>query len=353
MQNFKGVRALVTGHTGFKGGWLCEWLLADGAQVSGISLAPEAGRPSLFEDLSLADRMDSRLGDIRDAKVVNDTLAEVQPEVIFHLAAQPLVRRSYADPIETFSTNVMGTAHVLEAARNTKSVRAIVCVTSDKCYDNKEWVWGYRESDPMGGKDPYSASKGAAEIVAGSYLQTVFPQEGRVRMATARGGNVVGGGDWSEDRLVPDIVVAMEAGKPLVIRNPNAIRPWQHVLELVRGYIVLGGKLLSEADEFQGAWNFGPNPENEVSVAKLIENFSQVWGGQEGFEVIVEPSHLKEAQYLKLDIAKSRDLLNWHPRLGFSDTAKWTMDWYKHRRSAPANAAEVTRQQLEQFRSML
>lgn len=350
-RSFAGVRVLVTGHTGFKGGWLCEWLLADGAKLAGLALAPEAGRPSLFEDLGLADRMASSFTDIRDMEATEAAIRRFEPEIVFHLAAQPLVRRSYADPLGTFAVNVMGTAHVLEAARRTPSVRAVVCVTSDKCYDNKEQVWGYRETDPLGGKDPYSASKGAAEIVAGSYARSLYPLDNRIRLATARGGNVVGGGDWSEDRLVPDLVRAMEAGRPLVIRNPGAIRPWQHVLELVRGYVVLGGRLLDEGEAFEGGWNFGPRPENEVTVSELIGRFSKEWPGVKGFEVKVEPSHLKEAQFLKLDIAKAGALLDWRPHFGFDDTAKLTVDWYRGRFEKPADALRLTQAQLGAYRA--
>lgn len=351
MGSFRGKRVLVTGHTGFKGSWLCEWLLADGAALAGLALAPEPGRPSLFEDLDLGRRMRSTLGDIRSLDTVTETFRTFEPEVVLHLAAQPLVRRSYADPIGTFATNVMGTAHVLEAARQCPSVRAIVCVTSDKCYDNKEWVWGYRETDALGGKDPYSASKGAAEIVAGSFMQSVYPLEGRIRLATARGGNVVGGGDWSEDRLVPDLVRAMEAGRPLVLRNPNAIRPWQHVLELVRGYLVLASRLLEEDGAgFEGGWNFGPRPENEVTVGDLINRFVVMWNGAHGFEVRVEPSKLKEAQFLKLDIAKAGALLNWRPQLDFEETARLTIEWYRGRFERPASALARTQDQLSNYR---
>lgn len=352
MRSFRGKRVLVTGHTGFKGSWLCEWLLADGAKVAGLSLAPEEGRPSLFNDLALGDRMHSTIGDIRMLEAVEAVVRKFEPELILHLAAQPLVRRSYTDPVGTYATNVMGTVHLLEAARRVSSVRAIVCVTSDKCYENREWVWGYRESDALGGKDPYSASKGAAEIVAGSYQRAVYPLDGRIRLASARGGNVVGGGDWSEDRLVPDLVRAMEGGRPLVLRNPDAIRPWQHVLELVRGYLVLGGRLLDDGAAFEGGWNFGPRRENEVTVGELISRFVDVWGGVKGFEVKVEPSPLKEAQSLKLDIAKADQLLNWQPKLSFADTARMTVDWYRGRFERPSTAADFTRRQLADYRAI-
>jgi CDP-glucose 4,6-dehydratase len=274
---FRGVRVLVTGHTGFKGAWLCAWLKASGAELSGLALAPESDRPNLFVDLHLEDQMRSTIGDIRDLELVRNCVADVRPEIIFHLAAQSLVRRSYADPVGTFATNALGTAHVLEAARDQDSVRAIVCVTSDKCYESRESIWGYRETDALGGNDPYSASKAAAEIVANSYRETLLSQIDRIRVATARGGNVVGGGDWSEDRLIPDLVRAALAGNSLALRNPQAIRPWQHVLELVRGYCILGMRLLSGDRSAEGAWNFGPTHANEVMVMEVVDLFVKSW----------------------------------------------------------------------------
>lgn len=351
VRSYKGERVLVTGHTGFKGAWLCSWLLADGVELAGLSLAPEPGRPSLYHDLQLAGRMTSCIGDIRDFALVQKVVEDVQPTVILHLAAQALVRRSYADPLETFGSNVMGTAHVLEAARLCDSVKALVCVTTDKVYDNREWPWGYREIDPLGGKDPYSASKAAAEMVAGAYLQTLMPS-GRLRMATARGGNVIGGGDWSEDRLAPDIIRSAAAGAPLTLRNPSATRPWQHVLELVRGYLVLGGRLLDGDDSAMSAWNFGPNVENEVNVATLVEAMLERWGDGAP-EVRVEPSTLKEANYLKLDIAKAAAGLNWTPILGFSETVALTADWYKAYQADPSCARALVDEQIRDYRARL
>lgn len=342
---FRGVRAFVTGHTGFKGAWLSEWLIAEGAVVGGMALAPTT--PSLFEDLGLAQRMDSVLADIRDAGAVDAAIGRFAPDVVFHLAAQALVRPSYADPIGTFATNVMGTAHVLEAARRCPQVRAVVCVTSDKCYENREWPWGYRESDALGGKDPYSASKGAAEIVAGSYARALFPLDGRVRLATARAGNVIGGGDWAQDRLVPDIVRALAAGRAIKLRNPDALRPWQHVLEPLRGYLALGHGLLTGAP-FDGAWNFGPSRESEVSVAELAGLFARAWGAAEAFEV--EPSPLPEAQILRLDISKAQALLGWRPIIGMAETIRMTADWYRQKTVAPDRAAELTRSQIAAYK---
>lgn len=346
---FAGVKVLVTGHTGFKGGWLTEWLLADGAEVAGLALPPEEGRPSLFADLGLERRMASRYGDIRDLATVEAAVADFAPQIVFHLAAQALVRRAYADPVATFATNVMGSVHVLDAARRSPSVRAIVCVTSDKCYDNREWVWGYRENDPLGGKDPYSASKAAAEIAAGSYLQALLPAE--IRLATARGGNVIGGGDWSEDRLIPDLARAIGERRRVVLRNPNALRPWQHVLELVRGYLTLGRGLLA-GEALQGAWNFGPGRENEITVGDLASRFVGAWGNQEAFAPIVEPSPLHEAQTLRLDIAKAHALLGWRPALGVEETVRMTADWYRARAAARSGVGDFTRDQIDSYREL-
>ena len=351
MRSFKGERVLITGHTGFKGAWLCSRLLADGVETAGLSLAPETDRPSLFEDLDLDRRMASTIGDIRDFGVVRAAFEAFRPTVVFHLAAQALVRRSYVDPLETFSSNVMGTAHVLEAARLCDSVRALVCVTTDKVYENREWCWGYREIDPLGGKDPYSASKAAAEMVAGAYIQTLMPKD-RLKMATARGGNVIGGGDWSQDRLVPDIIRSAAAGQPLTLRNPGAVRPWQHVLELVRGYLVLGGRLLDGDVSAVGAWNFGPNPENEVEVGTLVEAMRERWGPGAP-EVRVEPSTLKEATYLRLDIAKATAGLDWLPSLSFADTIALTADWYKAYQADPSQARALVDGQIAADRTRL
>jgi CDP-glucose 4,6-dehydratase len=346
--DYRGVRALITGHTGFKGAWLSEWLLAEGAHVGGLALDPD--RPSLFHDLGLGARMHSVIADIRDLGAVEQALGQFAPDIIFHLAAQALVRDSYADPVATFAANVAGTVHVLDAARRCPSVRAIVCVTSDKCYDNREQIWGYREIDALGGRDPYSASKAAAEIVAASYRDALYPLEGRIRLASARAGNVIGGGDWSKDRLVPDLVRALSAGRRPVLRNPNALRPWQHVLEPLCGYLVLGQKLLA-GEPVIGAWNFGPERENEVTVAGLVERFAAAWGVRADFEV--EPATLPEAQTLRLDISKAHALLGWRPLFGVEETVQLTVDWYRQRAEAPEQAADRTRAQIAAYRSAL
>jgi CDP-glucose 4,6-dehydratase len=344
--SFKDVRVLVTGHTGFKGAWLTEWLKRDGAVVSGLALAPEAGLSSLFETARVEDGIASHIGDIRDRRTVSDIMTVTKPEVVFHLAAQPLVRRSYRDPIETFGTNVMGTVHVLEAARHCPSVRAIVCVTTDKVYDNVEWVWGYRENDRLGGKDPYSASKACTELVASSYMQTMLPLAGEIRLATARGGNVIGGGDWSEDRLIPDIVRSIRAGQPIVLRNPSATRPWQHVLELVRGYVILGRKLLDGEPGVVGSWNFGPERENEISVEHLLREFQRHWG--EKLSIDIQTSPLKEAHFLRLDISKARREIGWEPALSLDETLTMTADWYR-RYEAGADAAALMAEQIAAY----
>jgi CDP-glucose 4,6-dehydratase len=349
LRAWDGHRVLVTGHTGFKGAWLCSWLLMDGADVAGLSLPPERGRPNLFEDLALDRRMDSTLGDIRDLAMVEAVMAAARPTVVFHLAAQALVRRSYADPVGTFASNVMGTVHVLEAARRCPSVKALVCVTTDKVYENQEGRQGFSEADPLGGKDPYSASKAAAEMAAGAYMQTLL-KDGAMRMATARGGNVVGGGDWSEDRLVPDLIRSAAAGQALVLRNPRAVRPWQHVLELVRGYLVLADRLLD--GEGQGSWNFGPARENEVEVGVLVEALRRQWG--EGApRVRIEPSPLHEAGYLTLDIAKAEVGLGWKPVLGFADTIGLTTDWYRAYLADPSRARALVERQIEAYQARL
>jgi CDP-glucose 4,6-dehydratase len=349
VKSFQGERVLVTGHTGFKGAWLSSWLLADGVELAGLSLAPEPDRPSLYADLDLAGRMASTIGDIRDYDVVQEVFATFRPTLVFHLAAQALVRRSYADPVGTFGSNVMGTVHVLEAARRCPSVKALVCVTTDKVYENREWLRGYREIDTLGGKDPYSASKAAAELAAGAYMQTLLAPDG-LRMATARGGNVVGGGDWSEDRLAPDLVRSAAAGQTLVLRNPGAVRPWQHVLELVRGYLMLADRLLDGGGT--GAWNFGPAPENEVEVGVLVEALRRRWGAGAP-DIRIEPSSLHEAGRLKLDIAKAQAGLGWKPVLGFADTIALTADWYRAYLADPSCARALVEQQIKAYRARL
>ena len=325
---YRGRRVLVTGHTGFKGSWLSLWLTTLGATVTGLALDPPT-EPSHWDLLGLP--ITDHRADVRDGQAVRAIIADVEPEVVFHLAAQPLVRRSYREPLMTWETNVMGTAHVLDAVRHTPSVRAVVVVTSDKCYLNRELPRPYREDDPLGGHDPYSASKAAAEIVAASYRDSFFRDSGTVLIATARGGNVIGGGDWSEDRLVPDLVRAVSNGEPLVIRSPEATRPWQHVLDCLSGYLVLGQRLLAGQAEFAEAWNFGPAEEGTRTVEQVLSALKGVWP-----EVHLQQSGDSgphEAGLLQLDIKKAQTRLAWHPVWGFEDaiaaTARWYQRWVK------------------------
>lgn len=327
---FSGTRVLVTGHTGFKGSWLCLWLERLGAEIYGYALEPEI-IPSHYELLSLD--LQSYLADIRDYEKLSRIVRQIKPDIVFHLAAQPLVRRSYALPLETLNTNVLGTANVLDACRHIDSVRAIVNITSDKCYENKEWVWGYRENDPMGGYDPYSASKGCAELITASWRNSFFPlsQYGhshQTLIANARAGNVIGGGDWGEDRLIPDIVRAIEAEQPVVIRNPNATRPWQHVLEPLSGYLLLGQRLLQGYSEVAGAWNFGPKDYGNLTVGEVVRKFKSNWDAFEcSFHRDIQQPH--EAGLLKLDCSKARTKLDWQPGWDVSQTLEKTATWYK------------------------
>jgi CDP-glucose 4,6-dehydratase len=321
-----GKKVLLTGHTGFKGSWLSIWLQNLGTDVCGLSLAPGTN-PSLFELARASDGMRSHIEDIRDFGAVSKICQDFSPEIIIHMAAQPLVRKSYLDPIETYSTNVMGTVNILEAARACKTVKAIVCITTDKCYENKEWTWGYRETEAMGGHDPYSSSKGCAELICGAYRRS-FLQENGVLLATARAGNVIGGGDWSDDRLVPDILRALEADQTLKVRNPNSIRPWQHVLEPLSGYLMLAQKLYEGDHNATGAWNFGPWEQDAKDVDFICKEFFNHWGGGRTFKR-QHGDHPHEATYLKLDISKARNELNWEPKWRISYAIKQIVSWHR------------------------
>jgi CDP-glucose 4,6-dehydratase len=321
---YQGRRVLVTGHTGFKGSWLALWLQELGADVTGVAL-PLAAQSSHWDLLGLS--IDDRRLDIRDIGTLQRVFSESQPEIVFHLAAQPLVRRSYRDPLDTWSTNVMGTVNVLEACRQQPSVQAIVAVTTDKCYENRSWSWGYRENDRLGGHDPYSASKAGAELVAASYRSAYFDATGSPLLATARAGNVIGGGDWSEDRLIPDLVRALETGKSLEIRSPDATRPWQHVLECLSGYLMLGERLLAGEKSFAGAWNFGPEPEGNRTVSEVLGKLSRHWEAMR-WHVTSEP-HPHEAKLLYLDSARARSVLHWQPVWNIDTTLGHTAGWYR------------------------
>lgn len=326
---WQGKRVFLTGHTGFKGGWLSLWLQQLGAQVTGYAL-PAPTQPSLFETARVAEGMTSVIGDIRDATKLAAAMREAAPDIVIHMAAQPLVRRSYVDPVETYSTNVMGTVHLLEAVRQTASVRAVVNVTTDKCYENKEWVWAYRENEPMGGYDPYSNSKGCAELVTSAYRNSFFNPEKysqhRVALATARAGNVIGGGDWATDRLIPDILTAYAQGKPVVIRSPRAIRPWQHVLEPLRGYLTLAEHLHRDGVAYAEGFNFGPRSEDAQPVEWIVRKLAAQWG--EGASWRIDAGeHPHEATYLKLDISKAAHRLAWQPALNLEQALSMTVDW--------------------------
>lgn len=321
-----GRRVLVTGHTGFKGSWLSLWLHHMGAKVTGFAL-PAPTQPSLFESARIAELVDHVEGDVRDAAALRRTVEACEPEVIFHLAAQPLVRLSYREPVETYATNVMGTVHLLDAARQVEGVRAIVCVTSDKCYENREWVWPYRESDPMGGHDPYSNSKGCAELVVSAWRSSFFDAEGPL-LASARAGNVIGGGDWADDRLIPDLIRALASGTAPLIRSPASVRPWQHVLEALNGYLILAERLLDGERNFAEGWNFGPSDEDARPVSWIVDRLQAAWGDH---RPALADSGLRphEATLLRLDSSKARSGLGWRPVLPLADALQWISEWHK------------------------
>ena len=346
---WRNKRVFITGHTGFKGGWLALWLASRGAVIRGYSLAPST-IPNLFSETGVGDVVEDIRGDLRDERALRSAIAEFSPEVLFHMAAQPLVRASYEDPIGTYETNVLGTAHLLNAIRRTPSVRAVVVVTTDKCYENKEWLWGYRETDPLGGYDPYSSSKACVEIITAAFRSSYFHparySEHGCAIATARAGNVIGGGDWSEDRLVPDLIRGFLAGESVLIRRPNAIRPWQHVLEPLAGYILLAEHLLSaDATHYATAFNFGPAEGDAQTVGWIVERMVAQWGDGVSW-TIDNTSPVHEAEYLKLDASRARAQLGWHPRLSLENALEWLVDWYKAQRAA----ADMHQFTLEQIR---
>jgi CDP-glucose 4,6-dehydratase len=338
---WNGRRVLVTGHTGFKGSWLTTWLLQLGSKVTGVALEPQTD-PSMFKLLDLDSRMDSHIADIRDLAAMKKVVADSDPEIVIHMAAQALVRESYSDPVDTFMTNVMGTAHVLEAARGANNLGAVVVVTSDKCYENREWVWGYRESDAMGGHDPYSASKGCAELVTSSYRKS-FGND--LNIASARAGNVIGGGDWSDDRLIPDIVRAVAAKQVVQIRNPGAVRPWQHVMEPLAGYLMLAERLFTDGEPFAGGWNFGPSIGDTQPVSALVERLSQTFDCEWQLD---DGEHPHEAHFLKLDISKAVADLGYRPRIPLETALDWTAGWYQAHFDGQDMLA-VTQQQIDDF----
>jgi CDP-glucose 4,6-dehydratase len=347
-----GRRVLVTGHTGFKGGWLSLWLQALGAKVSGFALPPPTV-PSLFDTARVAEGMDSKFADLRDAQQVLAAVRAADPEVILHLAAQALVRQSYADPIATYATNVMGTVHLLEAARSAPALRSVVVVSSDKCYENREWLWGYRENDAMGGFDPYSSSKGCVELVTAAYRNSYFPasrySEHGVGIATARAGNVIGGGDWAVDRLIPDCLRALEARVPIRIRSPDAVRPWQHVLDPLAGYLMLAERLHVDGERFVEAWNFGPADDDTRPVRWVVERLVRHWANGASWETASKPQP-HEANCLKLDCSKARARLGWHPRWPLDVAIAKTAAWHRAR-DAGASMRDATLAQIAEYES--
>ncbi len=353
VKTWDGRRVFLTGHTGFKGSWLALWLSKLGAQIRGYSLDPST-EPSLFNLASVGNVVEDVRGDVRDYAKLEASIREFAPEVVFHLAAQPIVRRSYADPVGTYGTNVMGTVHLLEAIRKTPSVRAVVCVTTDKCYENQEWIWPYRESDPLGGHDPYASSKACAEIVTAAYRSSFFPierlHEHHVALATARAGNVIGGGDWSEDRLIPDLVRGFKSGQPVLIRHPNAIRPWQHVLDPLHGYMMLAQNLLAQPARFATPYNFGPSDDDTWPVERIAGKLVSMWGKGASCTRDTVPG-VHEAHVLKLDASKARAELGWKPLLKIEAALDWTMAWYGAWNQGN-NMAEFTERQIAEYEQL-
>ena len=351
---WQGRKVFLTGHTGFKGGWLALWLAQLGADVRGYALDPST-EPNLFTAARVGSVIEDNRGDLRDQPSLDRALRDFQPEIVFHLAAQPLVRRSYIDPVGTYSTNVIGTANVLESVRTSTSVRAAVIITTDKCYLNREWHWGYRETDALGGHDPYSSSKACVEILSASYRSSYFPPDRfathRVALATARAGNVLGGGDWSEDRLIPDLIRGFISGKPVLIRRPSAIRPWQHVLDPVAGYLALGERLLLGGSAFADAWNFGPSDDDVWPVGQIASEMARRWGNG-AIWITDESETAHEAGYLKLDSSKARSELNWLPQLRLKSTLEWLVDWYQSWQGG-ADMQKFTLSQILKYQTLM
>lgn len=350
---WKDKKILITGHTGFKGSWLSIWLQSKGVHITGYSLLPPTN-PSLFDIANVSEGIRSVTGDVRDLTHLKTVFTKYQPEIVIHMAAQSLVRYSYDNPVETYSTNVMGTVNILEAVRQTDSVRVALIITSDKCYENKEWIWGYRENDSMGGHDPYSSSKGCAELVTSAYRSsyfsnTAYPSHG-VAVASARAGNVVGGGDWGEDRLLPDIMRAIMKRRPVVIRNPNAVRPWQHVLEPLNGYLCLMEYLWKHGTKFAEGWNFGPNDDDCKPVSWIVTNLNRLWDGDVRWE-LDSKKNPHESMYLKLDCCKTKRLLGCSPKLNLMTALEWIVEWYQGY-SQNKNMRELSECQISRYENM-
>tara|TARA_R110000868_G_scaffold43693_3_gene146707 strand:+ start:2776 stop:3843 length:1068 start_codon:yes stop_codon:yes gene_type:complete len=342
-------RILVTGHTGFTGAWLCRWLRKIDCEIFGLALEPHTV-PSLYHDLSADEFVESHIQDINDARAVMQVISSIEPDCIIHLAAQSLVHESYANPLGTFSTNIMGTANILEAARQTDSVKSVLCITTDKVYRNNEWHWPYREIDELGGKDPYSASKSAAEIVIASYREALNSHGNKFALASARGGNIIGGGDWAANRIVPDFVRSVMNNRDLILRNPEATRPWQHVLSLVHGYLMLTARLLDNREMAEGAWNLGPNRNDAASVRTLVEALSTHWRRP---SIEYQKSTLHEAQFLSLDSTKAHEVLEWKSPWEFDDVVRQTADWYSQVVDGNQATLSVCDSQLDSYRAAL
>jgi CDP-glucose 4,6-dehydratase len=345
-KNFKNKRVLITGDTGFKGSWMAYWLHHLGAEVYGFALPPERDYEH-YAALGLEKLIYHQDGDIRDFTQVRDFLKKTKPEFVFHLAAQPLVRKSYDEPKLTFDTNIGGTVNILEAVRLTPSVKVLIAITSDKCYKNKEWCWGYRENDELGGKDPYSASKAAAEIVYSAYHDSFFNAKPQFGAASVRAGNVIGGGDWSTDRIVPDCIRALQNNKPIELRNPNATRPWQHVLEPLSGYLLLASRLYEKPKQFGGSYNFGPESREMHTVIDVAKELISVWGAGE-IKITKKDSDPPEAGLLHLNCDKAHHYLGWYPKWGFKKTVEQTTNWYKSIKEGE-NAGTITREQIIEY----
>ena len=352
MATLRGRRVLVTGHTGFKGGWLSLWLQILGAKVCGIALPPPSG-PSFYDAVHLGEIIDDRVGDVRSSGLFSESVKNFDADIIIHMAAQSLVRKSYGDPVETYLTNVVGTAVVLEAARKMPSLRGAIIVTSDKCYENNEWVWGYRENDAMGGADPYSSSKGCAELVTAAYRRSYFSDSNGAQLSSVRAGNVFGGGDWAADRLIPDLVRTTNTRDVVEIRNPQSIRPWQHVLEPLSGYLMLAAQLLSPHSKFADAWNFGPGSDGVVDVRTLVEKFQSSWGaGGPRIAWGSESQTMHEANILRLDSTKAHVQLGWRPRLSIDEAIDWTVHWYRTYASDANSLRKLSEMQIEKYMAL-
>ncbi|MCB0370415.1 MAG: CDP-glucose 4,6-dehydratase [Bdellovibrionales bacterium] len=354
-QFWKGKKVFLTGHTGFKGSWLSVWLKVLGAEVYGYSLKPET-TPSMFNILNLEQEVNSQIGDIRDYKTLEKSIKQANPDILFHLAAQPLVRKSYSNPVETFQTNIMGTVHILEISRYLENLKSIVIVTTDKCYENKEWLWGYRENDRLGGFDPYSNSKACAEMVTSAYRNSFYIEKDeqgvityKKALSTARAGNVIGGGDWAEDRLVPDMVRAAFESKNIEIRNPHSVRPWQHVLEPLMGYLMLAESSYHNKQSFSQPFNFGPKEEDCISVGEITKKVNQFNNKIKVMSPVFDKEKPHEATLLKLDISKSNNKLNWKPRWNIEEALTKTWQWYSAYYNEPSSIEEVTKSKINSY----